>query len=75
MIDYIAVDENLRKDVLDGKAVRGIYEELDHYVVFAKKGRWEYGRRNSKQKVSKVISLATIIFSVPVKIGQVGTFF
>ena len=25
MIDYIAVDEKLRKDVLDTKAVRGCY--------------------------------------------------
>ena len=33
MIDCIAVDENLRKDVLDAKAVRGTYERSDHYVV------------------------------------------
>ena len=36
MIDYIAVDEKLRKDVLDAKAVRGMYEGSDHYVVLWK---------------------------------------
>ena len=44
MIDNIAVDDELIKDVLDAKAVRGIYEGSDHYVVLAKikiKGRWE----------------------------------
>ena len=30
MIDYKAVDEKLVKDVLDGKAVRGMYEGSDH---------------------------------------------
>ena len=42
MIDYIAVDEKLRKDVLDGKAERGMYEGSDLCVVLAKieiKGR------------------------------------
>ena len=33
MIDYISVDEKLRKDVSDAKTVRGVYERLDHYVV------------------------------------------
>ena len=31
-----AVDEKLWKDVSDAKAVRGMYEWLDHYVVLAK---------------------------------------
>ena len=30
MIDYKAVDEKLVKDVLDSKAVRGMYEGSDH---------------------------------------------
>ncbi len=33
LIDYIAVDEGLRKDVLDAKVVRGVLEGSDHYVV------------------------------------------
>ena len=36
MIDYITVDEKLRKDVLDAKAVKGMLEGSDHYVVIAK---------------------------------------
>ena len=33
MIDYIAVNKTLRKDVLDAKAVRGIFEGSDCCVV------------------------------------------
>ena len=36
-----------------------MYEGTDHYVVLAKikmKGRWEYGRKNGKGKVSKVLA-------------------
>ncbi len=33
MIDYIAVGESLRKDVLDAKVVRGALEGSDHYAV------------------------------------------
>ncbi len=36
MIDYIATDEKLRKDVLDAKVVREMFEESDHYTVLAK---------------------------------------
>ena len=35
MINYIAVDEKLRKDVLAAKAVKGIFEGSDHYIVLA----------------------------------------
>ena len=45
MIDYIAVDKNLRKDVLDAKTVRRMYEVFYHYVISAKikiKGKWDY---------------------------------
>ena len=33
MIDYISMDEKLRKDVLDAKAVGGIIEGSDYYVL------------------------------------------
>ena len=49
MIGYIALEEKLKKDVLDSKAVRGMFEGSDHYVVLVKikmKGRWEYGSQN-----------------------------
>lgn len=37
MIDHIAGDEGLRKDVLDVKVVRGMmFEGFDHYAVLAK---------------------------------------
>ena len=36
MIDYIAVDKKLRKDVLDAKVVRGALEGSDHYAVVVK---------------------------------------
>ncbi len=36
MINYISVDERLRKDVLDAKVVRGTLEGSDHYAVVVK---------------------------------------
>ena len=50
-----AVDKKLRKGLLDANAVREVYEGSE--VVLAKmktKGRWEYGRKIGKEKVSKV---------------------
>ena len=44
MIDYITVDEKLRKDELDG--------ERDAVLVKMKlKDRWEYGRKSGKEKL------------------------
>ena len=37
MIDYIAVEEKLRKNVLNIKPVRGMFEGSDHYVALVKK--------------------------------------
>ena len=53
IVNYIAVDGILRKTMLDAKAVRGIFQGPDHYVVLGKikiKARWEYGRKNGKGK-------------------------
>ncbi len=36
LIDYIAVDERLRKDVQDTKVVRGALEGSDHYAIVVK---------------------------------------
>ncbi len=47
MIDYIAVDEWIKKDVLDARVVRGMFDGSDHYVVLAKvqiRDRWEFVR-------------------------------
>ena len=41
------MDKILRKDVLDAKGMKGIYEDSYHCVVLAKikiKDSWEYGR-------------------------------
>ncbi len=36
LIDYIAVDERLKRDVHNAKVVRGVLEGSDHYTVVAK---------------------------------------
>ena len=49
MIDYIAVEERIKKDVLDAKVVRGIFHGSDHYAVIANiqiKGRWEHRQKS-----------------------------
>ncbi len=36
MIDYVAVDGRLRKDICDAKVVRGIFNGYDHLAVLTK---------------------------------------
>ena len=36
MINYIAVDERLKKDVLDARRVRGMFDGSEHYAVLVK---------------------------------------
>ncbi len=51
MIDYIAVDNRLRREVEDAKVVRGLFSDSDHFAVVAEvrmRERWEFkgnGRR------------------------------
>ncbi len=58
LIDYIAVDERLRKDVMDAKMVRGALEGSDHYAVEVKmlRDKWEFCRKSGKEKRSKVLA-------------------
>ncbi len=59
LIDYIAVDERLRKDVLDAKVVRGALEGSDHYAVVVKimlRDKWEFYKKTGKEKRSKVLA-------------------
>ena len=54
MIDYnyIVVNEKLKRNVLNVKAVRDMFEGSDHYVMLAKikiKGRCETGRKKWKR--------------------------
>ncbi len=55
LIDYIAMDERLRKDVLDAKVVTGALEGSDHYAVVVKIiliDQWEFCRKIGKEKRS-----------------------
>ena len=51
MIDYIAVDDRIKKDVMDARVARGMIDGSDHYPVIAKiqiRGRWEYSKKRCK---------------------------
>ncbi len=59
IIDYLAVDERIKKDVLDARVVRGMFDRSNHHVVVAKiriRGRWEYGKM-CKSKGRQVIAV------------------
>ncbi len=59
MIDYVVVDERLRKDVLDAKVVTGALEGSDHYAVVIKirvRYKWEFCRKIEKEKRCKVLA-------------------
>ncbi len=59
LIDYTAVDERLRKDVMDAKVLRGALEGSDHYAVVVKimlRDKWEFGRKTEKEMSSKVLA-------------------
>ncbi len=56
MIDYIAVDNRLRREVEDTKVVRGLFSDSDHFAVVAKvrmRERWEFkgnGRKEGERR-------------------------
>jgi len=53
LIDYIAVDERLRKDVLDARAVRGLFQGSDHFAVLAEvriKVKWVYEKGSKEER-------------------------
>ncbi len=59
LIDYIAVDERLRKDVMDAKVVRGALEGSDHYAIVVKiilRDKWEFCIKSGKERRSKVLA-------------------
>ncbi len=43
LIDYIAVDNRLRREVEDAKVVRGMFSGSDHFAVVAKVRMREVG--------------------------------
>ncbi len=51
LIEYIAVDNRLRREVEDAKVVRGLFSGSDHFAVVAKvrmRERWEF--KGNKKK-------------------------
>ncbi len=51
MIDYIAVDNRLRREVEDSKVVRGLFNGSNHFAVVAKvrmRERWEFKGNGKK---------------------------
>ncbi len=56
MMDYIAVDNRLKREVEDAKVVRGLFSDSDHFAVVAKvrmRQRWEFkgnGRNEGERR-------------------------
>ncbi len=56
LIDYIAVNNRLRREVEDAKVVRGLFSVLNHFAVVAevrKRERWEFignGRKEGERR-------------------------
>ncbi len=52
LIDYISVDNRLKKEVEDAKVVRGTFSGLDYFAVVAKvrmRERWEFKENGKKE--------------------------
>ncbi|KAK3893161.1 hypothetical protein Pcinc_003002 [Petrolisthes cinctipes] len=59
LIDYVAVDERLRKDVYDAKVVRGMVHCSDHFAVLVRmkvRVKWEYSRRDEGVRNKRVVA-------------------
>ncbi len=53
LIDYIAVDNRLRREVEDDKVVRGLFSGSGHFAVVAKvrmRERWEFKGNKKKRR-------------------------
>ncbi len=53
MIDYVAVDGRLRKDICDAKVVRGMFDGPDHLAVLTKlrlKEKWVFEKKGGVKK-------------------------
>ena len=51
LIDYIAVDNRLRREVEDAKVIRELFSDSDHFAVVAKvrmRERWEFNGNGKK---------------------------
>lgn len=57
--DHTAVDDKPRKEVLDDKEGKGMFDRSDHDVVLTKmkiRDMWEYERKNDNGNTSEVIA-------------------
>ncbi len=58
LIDYIAVDNRLMREVEDAKVVRGMFSGSDHFAVVAKvrmRERWEFegnGKKGERRELA-----------------------
>lgn len=58
VINYIALDEKLGKNVLDAKVLRERFDRSEHYAALPKikiRDRWECGWSNNNRKLSEMI--------------------
>ncbi len=59
MIDYIAVDNRLKREVEDAKVVRGLFSGWDYFAVVAKvrmRERWKFkgnGKKEGERRISE----------------------
>ena len=56
LIDFIAIDNRMKRDVLDAKVVRGMFNGSKHFVVVEKvrtREKWEVERKGKKEVVKK----------------------
>ncbi|XP_050706878.1 uncharacterized protein LOC126992348 isoform X2 [Eriocheir sinensis] len=61
LIDYVAVDERLRKEICDAKVVIGMFDGSDHLAVLAKlklKEKWVFEKKGEvKKEILKIEKL------------------
>ncbi len=59
LIDYIAVDNRLRREVQDDKFVRGLFTDSDHFAIVAKvrmREKWKLKENGRKEGVRELAS-------------------
>ncbi len=59
LIDYIAVDNRLRREVEDAKVVRGMFSGSDHFAIVARvriRERWEFNGNGKEGEIRELAS-------------------
>ncbi len=60
LIDYIAVDNRLKREVENAKVVRGLFSDSDHFTVVAKVRmgeRWEFKGNEIKEGEKRELAI------------------